>query len=115
MQHGHPGSQPDEGGELNQGNNSAELNAQIRFLEDEIASLRRKLTESPRHVRLLEQRLAEVTARFEGRDVPRPPRWSGFRLVPDVIEFWADREHRLHERRLFTRTDEGWSEGLLYP
>jgi proteasome-associated ATPase len=41
MQHGHPGSQPDEGGELNQGNNSAELTAQIRFLEDEIASLRR--------------------------------------------------------------------------
>jgi proteasome-associated ATPase len=63
MQHGHPGSQPDEGGELNQGNNSAELTAQIRFLEDEIASLRRKLTESPRHVRLLEQRLAEATER----------------------------------------------------
>src|SRR5688500_14625062 len=63
MQHGHPGSQPDEGGELNQGNNSAELTAQIRFLEDEIASLRRKLTESPRHTRLLEQRLAEATER----------------------------------------------------
>ena len=63
MQHGHPGSQPDEGGELNQGNNSAELTAQIRFLEDEIASLRRKLTESPRHTRLIEQRLAEATER----------------------------------------------------
>ncbi|XVS67233.1 proteasome ATPase [Actinosynnema sp. CA-299493] len=63
MQHGHPGSQPDEGGELNKGNNSGELTAQIRFLEDEIALLRRKLTESPRHVRLLEQRLAEATER----------------------------------------------------
>ncbi|GGP83980.1 proteasome ATPase [Saccharothrix coeruleofusca] len=63
MQHGHPGSQPDEGGELNNGNNSGELAAQIRFLEDEIALLRRKLTESPRHVRLLEQRLAEATER----------------------------------------------------
>ncbi|MFD7657071.1 proteasome ATPase [Actinosynnema sp. NPDC059797] len=63
MQHGHPGSQPDEGGELNTGNNSGELTAQIRFLEDEIALLRRKLTESPRHVRLLEQRLAEATER----------------------------------------------------
>jgi proteasome-associated ATPase len=63
MQHGHPGSQPDEGGELNTGNNSDELTAQIRFLEDEIALLRRKLTESPRHVRLLEQRLAEASER----------------------------------------------------
>ncbi|MEV0677551.1 proteasome ATPase [Actinosynnema sp. NPDC050436] len=63
MQHGHPGSRPDEGGELNKGNNSGELTAQIRFLEDEIALLRRKLTESPRHVRLLEQRLAEATER----------------------------------------------------
>ncbi|GAA1337583.1 proteasome ATPase [Saccharothrix algeriensis] len=63
MQHGHPGSRPDEGGELNKGNNSGELTAQIRFLEDEIALLRRKLTESPRHARLLEQRLAEATER----------------------------------------------------
>ncbi|MCS7484553.1 proteasome ATPase [Umezawaea endophytica] len=63
MQHGHPGSQPDEGGELNTGNNSDELTAQVRFLEDEIALLRRKLTESPRHVRLLEQRLAEASER----------------------------------------------------
>ncbi|MFI9389147.1 proteasome ATPase [Kutzneria sp. NPDC052558] len=58
-----PGSQPDEGGELNNGASGAELSAQIRFLEDEIALLRRKLTESPRHVRLLEQRLAEASER----------------------------------------------------
>jgi proteasome-associated ATPase len=58
-----PGSQPDEGGQLNSGTSGAELSAQIRFLEDEIALLRRKLTESPRHVRLLEQRLAEASER----------------------------------------------------
>jgi proteasome-associated ATPase len=63
MPHDRPGSQPDEGGELNNGKIPAELNAQIRFLEDEIALLRRKLTESPRHVRLLEQRLAEASER----------------------------------------------------
>ncbi|MES2119536.1 MAG: pyridoxamine 5'-phosphate oxidase [Pseudomonadota bacterium] len=62
-----------------------------------------------------ERRIAEVQQRFEGQDVPRPPRWSGFLLAPETIEFWSDRAHRLHERRLFTRSGDGWSEGLLYP
>jgi pyridoxamine 5'-phosphate oxidase len=64
---------------------------------------------------LFESRYEEVRARFEGGDVPRPPRWSGFRLAPERIEFWNDRAHRLHERRLFLREGDGWSEGLLYP
>lgn len=63
-----------------------------------------------------ERRYAEMAERFEGADVPRPPRWSGFRLIPRKIEFWSDRPHRMHERRLFTRRDDGgWDEGLLYP
>jgi len=62
-----------------------------------------------------EARYEEMRVRFEGRDVPRPPRWSGFRVVPDRIEFWMDRAHRLHERRLFLKGEDGWSEGLLYP
>ena len=62
-----------------------------------------------------EARYEEIRNRFEGGDVPRPPRWSGWRVVPHHIEFWSDRPHRLHERRLFTRGAEGWSEGLLYP
>jgi len=62
-----------------------------------------------------ERRYAEAQQRFSGKDVPRPPGWSGFRLIPERIEFWSDRPHRLHERRLFVRSDGEWTEGLLYP
>lgn len=62
------------------------------------------------------RRVEEAQARFAAGDVPRPEHWSGFRLVPDRIEFWEDVEYRLHHRRLFERLlDGGWSEGLLYP
>src|ERR1043166_2305805 len=62
-----------------------------------------------------ERRFEEVKDRYEGNDVPRPPHWGGYRVVPKTIEFWTDRPHRLHERRLFVLDGERWTEGLLYP
>ena len=64
----------------------------------------------------LEARLGEAERRFEGQDVPRPPHWSGFRLVPDRIEFWRNRAYRLHERERYERTGEGaWRVVRLFP
>lgn len=62
-----------------------------------------------------EARFDEMQERFEGQDVPRPPRWSGWRVTPSAIEFWQDREHRLHERNLYARSGDSWTKGLLYP
>jgi pyridoxamine 5'-phosphate oxidase len=63
----------------------------------------------------LESRFAAAMERFAIGDVPRPPGWSGYRLIPESIEFWTDRPHRLHERRLFLRDGDRWQESLLYP
>lgn len=62
-----------------------------------------------------EARYEEMKQKFAGTTVPRPRDWSGFRIVPETFEFWTARPHRLHERRLFRLTADGWAEGLLYP
>lgn len=65
---------------------------------------------------VFEQRFEEVMKKFQARDIPRPPHWKGYRVIPQSIEFWEDRPHRLHHRRLFTaRPRGGWTEDLLYP
>ncbi len=60
-------------------------------------------------------RLTELTKQYEGRDVPRPPHWGGFRLAPVAIEFWKAGEFRLHERSVYRRGAEGWDVELLNP
>ncbi len=65
---------------------------------------------------LLEARLAEAEARFPGNDVPRPPHWSGYRVIPNRFEFWREMPYRLHDRLIFTRTESGgWETGRLFP
>jgi pyridoxamine 5'-phosphate oxidase len=63
----------------------------------------------------LEQRVEELTRRFEGQPVPRPPRWGGYRVVPDTIEFWQGRENRLHDRLCYRRRPDGWEIVRLAP
>ena len=60
-------------------------------------------------------RFEEVRKRYEGKPVPRPVHWGGYRLVPQAMEFWHDRPFRLHERRRFTRRGGSWASTLLYP
>jgi pyridoxamine 5'-phosphate oxidase len=61
------------------------------------------------------QRYEDAEARFAGRAVERPPHWLGFCVMAQAIEFWCDREFRLHERRRFVRGGDGWTSTLLYP
>jgi pyridoxamine 5'-phosphate oxidase len=63
----------------------------------------------------LEKRVASFTAKYAIGAVPRPPYWSGFRLVPHYLEFWENRPFRLHDRLVYHRAGEGWTTEKLYP
>jgi pyridoxamine 5'-phosphate oxidase len=64
----------------------------------------------------LEQRLAEYEAKYPGEDIPRPPHWSGYRVLPDSFEFWQNMPFRLHDRTVYTRSADGsWAVGKLFP
>jgi pyridoxamine 5'-phosphate oxidase len=64
---------------------------------------------------VLEERVRELEARYEGREIPRPPFWGGYRVKPEVVEFWQGRESRLHDRLVYGRTGDGWQIERLQP
>jgi pyridoxamine 5'-phosphate oxidase len=64
---------------------------------------------------VLEERLRVLEAEYEAREVPRPPFWGGFRVEPEVIEFWQGRENRLHDRLVYRRSGGGWGRERLQP
>ncbi|MCK5448670.1 MAG: pyridoxamine 5'-phosphate oxidase [Gemmatimonadetes bacterium] len=63
----------------------------------------------------LERRFREAKERFAGGDIPLPPFWGGYRVIPETFEFWQGRANRLHDRLRFTRTDGEWTIDRLYP
>lgn len=63
----------------------------------------------------LDERVRKYEREFEGKDVPRPAHWSGFRVQPERIEFWKGKPNRLHERHLYIRAGNGWKIETLYP
>ena len=64
---------------------------------------------------MLEQRVRELEAQYEGREIPRPSFWGGYRVEPETFEFWQGRENRLHDRLLYTPSDGGWKIERLQP
>ena len=64
---------------------------------------------------ILHERMNNYRLKFEGQDIPRPPHWLGYRVLPKTIEFWEEGDYRLHRRQLFTQTPTGWQRHLLNP
>jgi pyridoxamine 5'-phosphate oxidase len=63
----------------------------------------------------LKTRFAEIAQQYEGKNVPRPPHWGGWRVIPSRIEFWQEALHRLHRRDVYKRVLDGWEHEVLYP
>jgi pyridoxamine 5'-phosphate oxidase len=63
----------------------------------------------------LDERYAEIEGRFSDGEIPLPPFWGGYRLVPDAIELWQGRENRFHDRIRYERSTDGWKRTRLAP
>lgn len=76
------------------------------------ASEQSKVLDSPEQ---LDERIKALEAEYEGKDVPRPPHWGGWTVLPKRIEFWHEQDHRLHERWVYLKTANGWNKSWLNP
>jgi pyridoxamine 5'-phosphate oxidase len=96
---------------------AAEANAywKTRPRASQLAALASEQSEGLTRREVLIARWRKLAARHRGREVPRPAEWTGFRIVPESFEFWTHREHRLHDRELFVRSQRGWRRKLLQP
>jgi len=81
----------------------------------QLAALSSRQSEPLESRAALMRRYKRLAERYRGSEVPRPPGWSGYRLVPETVEFWTHRDHRLHHRELFTRAGKSWKRILLQP
>ncbi len=93
----------------------ADVFFEVRKRESQIAAWASHQSQPLSDRRELEDRYAQHKRQFEGKLVPRPPFWSGYRIMPKRMEFWSERSHRLHERIVYTRTPAAWQSQMLYP
>jgi len=86
-----------------------------RARESQLGAWASKQSEPLANMALLQDEIKKMEEKFQGMDVPRPPHWSGWRVIAERIEFWQQGDFRIHEREIFVRSGHEWRQERLYP